>query len=123
MRALGVFVFEKGLEIFLLFRLSENPACLIALDLLLLEQRLEFLAEICHFPVPDRLGAGNDAIVRLARGVVATVFTDMKIAVAMRTCRAKPDLDSGVAQRLGAFPAKKGLLHFISVLHGRSCSY
>ena len=75
--------------------------------------RLEFFAEIERFPVADEFGAGNGAIIRLARRIIAAVLADVKIDSAMDADGPKADLDRLFANLPVAFPTVHRRLSFL----------
>ena len=65
--------------------------------------RRKFIAKICSFSIANGVCARYCAVIGLAEGIIATVFTDMQINAAMRARCAKEDL--AAFKRAMAFPA------------------
>ena len=89
----------------------------------------KFLAEIEHVPIADGFRAWDGAVVRFAGRIVAAIFADMQIAIAVDAHNAKTDLDRRFADRFPTFPAIHGrpssvrMIVRVPFLHRRQFTY
>jgi hypothetical protein len=119
-------IFKQGIKIFFFLRFSQDPfRSIIWNGGMGLDEGLEFLAEIGRFPVADGFRAWNQAIVWFADRIVAAVFTDMEIGIAMGARGPEADLYGDPADWFRTVPTEDGYrLHLVNFpLRGRSRLY